>query len=98
MFPAEPWQPGETPEEEEARREAYRRLVSAAGRVGLSLEVLARLLRAVAQNEAETRIFLAREVYDVPDEWLDELLRARLAALTEAEEEGEDPPAGERGR
>lgn len=81
MPPVEPWQPGETPEEEAARREAYRRLVGAAQRVGLSLERLAELLRAVARNEAETRAFLAAEVYGVPDEWLDDLLRARLAEL-----------------
>ena len=74
----EPWQPGETPAEEAERREAYRRLMDAARRVGLPLERLADLLRQVTHNEAETRRFLAEEVYGVPDDLLDDLLRVRL--------------------
>ncbi|HEX2092558.1 MAG TPA: hypothetical protein VHG28_09165 [Longimicrobiaceae bacterium] len=77
----QPWEPGETPEEQAARREAYRRLAEAARRVGLSRERLAGLLRQVASNEAETRRFLAEEVYGVPDELLDDLVRVRLADL-----------------
>lgn len=73
----EPWQPGETPQEEAARREAYRRLADAARRVGVPLERLGRMLREVARNEAETRRFLADEVYGVPDELLDDLIRVR---------------------
>jgi len=92
MLPIEPWRPEETPEEEAARREAYRRLAAAAQRVGVSLERLAQLLHTVARNEAETRAFLAAEVYGVPDEWLDELLRARLAALASAEDDDTQAP------
>lgn len=77
----EPWQPGETEEERAARRDAYRRLAEAARRVGLPLERLTRMLRQVAHNEAETRRFLADEVYGVPDDLLDDLLRVRLADL-----------------
>lgn len=76
-----PWDPGETPDEQAARREAYERLSAAARRVGLSLERLSGLLRQVAANEAETRRFLSREVYGVPDDMLDELLRVRMADL-----------------
>jgi hypothetical protein len=38
-------------------------------------------LHVVLQNELETRRFLAEEVYGVPDAWLDEVLRVRLADL-----------------
>lgn len=77
----EPWHPGETPEEQEARREAYRRLIEAARRMGVPVERLAQNLRAVARNEAETRRFLADEVYGVPDDLLDDLVRVRLVDL-----------------
>lgn len=77
----QPWEPGETPEEQAARREAYQRLVDAARRVGLPLERLGSALREVARNEGETRRFLAEEVYGVPDELLDDLVRVRLADL-----------------
>lgn len=84
----QPWQPGETPDEQEARRQAYERLSSAARRVGLSLERLSDLLRQVTTNEAETRRFLSQEVYGVPDELLDDLLRVRM------EEDRREPPGG----
>ncbi len=76
---AEPWHPGETSEEMAARREAYRRLAEAARRVGMPLEKLASMLREVARNEEETRRFLAEEVYGVPDDLLDDLIRVRMA-------------------
>ena len=78
---AEPWQPGETPEEQAARREAYQRLVDAARRVGVPLDRLARAIGEVARNEAETRRFLTEEVYGVPDDLLDDLVRVRLKDL-----------------
>ena len=81
----EPWQPGETPEEQAARREAYQRLVNAAKRVGLPLERLARALGEVARSETETRRFLADEVYGVPDDLLDDLVRVRLKDLGDRE-------------
>jgi hypothetical protein len=77
----EPWEPGESPEEQAARREAYRRLAEAARRVGMPLERLGSLLQQVASNEEETRRFLSREVYGVPDELLDDLVRVRLTDL-----------------
>ncbi len=77
----EPWQRGETPEEEQVRLEAYHRLVGAARRLGVSLERLALLLRQLSNNQAETRRFLAEEVYGVPDDRLDQLLRSRLKDL-----------------
>jgi 8-oxo-dGTP pyrophosphatase MutT (NUDIX family) len=86
-MPREPWGPGETPEEEAARREAYERLAGAAKRVGMSMERLGEMLRQLLDNETETRRFLAEEVYGVPDEVLDDLLRIRLNDLRE--EEGE---------
>jgi 8-oxo-dGTP pyrophosphatase MutT (NUDIX family) len=85
MSTREPWQPGETPDEQAARREAYERLSAAARRVGLPLERLSSLLRQVAHNEAETRRFLADEVYGVPDPLLDDLLRVRLQDLADRE-------------
>ncbi len=87
MSAREPWEPGETPEEQEARREAYRRLAEAARRVGMPLERLGSMLREVARNETETRRFLADEVYGVPDDLLDDLVRVRLDGLA-----GEDRP------
>ena len=83
---AEPWQPGETPEEQAARREAYQRLVNAAKRVGLPLERLARAIGEVARSESETRRFLADEVYGVPDDLLDDLVRVRLKDLADRQE------------
>lgn len=85
----EPWEPGETPDEQAARREAYERLSAAARRVGVSLERLSDLLQQVTRNEAQTRRFLADEVYGVPDTLLDDLVRVRLADLPGPEE---DPP------
>jgi len=85
-MPLEPWGPGETPEEEAARREAYERLAGAAKRVGMSMERLGEMLRQLLDNETETRRFLAEEVYGVPDEVLDDLLRIRLNDLAEEEE------------
>jgi hypothetical protein len=85
---AEPWQPGETPEERAARAEAYRRLRAAAARAGMSLERLGALLRQVATNEAETRRFLAERVYGVPDDLLDDLVRVRLSGLDDDSGEG----------
>ena len=81
----EPWHPGETPEEQAARQAAYQRLAEAARRVGLSADRLAHALRQVTQNETETRRFLSEEVYGVPDDLLDDLVRVRLAGLTEEE-------------
>lgn len=81
MSMREPWDPGETPDEQAARRQAYERLSAAARRVGLSMERLSDVLRQVAHNEEETRRFLADEVYGVPDTLLDDLLRVRLADL-----------------
>lgn len=78
----QPWSPGETPDEQQARRMAYERLSEAARRVGLSLERLSGLLRQVASNEAETRRFLSNEVYGVPDDLLDDLLRVRMQSLS----------------
>ena len=85
MSTREPWQPGETPDEQAARREAYERLSAAARRVGLPLERLSSLLRQVVRNEAETRRFLADEVYGVPDALLDDLVRVRLSDLADRE-------------
>ena len=81
----EPWHPGDTPEERAARREAYRRLADAARRVGVPLDRLGRMLREVAHNETETRRFLAEEVYGVPDDLLDDLVRVRLTDLPREE-------------
>ncbi|MDQ3604892.1 MAG: hypothetical protein M3418_01680 [Gemmatimonadota bacterium] len=79
----EPWHPGETPEEQAARREAYQRLADAARRVGLPLDHLSNLLRQVTTNESETRRFLSEQVYGVPDELLDDLVRVHLKDLEE---------------
>ncbi len=79
----EPWHPGETPEEQAARREAYQRLADAARRVGLPLDHLSNRLRQVTTNESETRRFLSEQVYGVPDELLDDLVRVHLKDLEE---------------
>jgi hypothetical protein len=84
----EPWHPGASPEEQAARREAYQRLVNAARRVGAPVDALGRMLRTVARNEEETRRFLAEEVYAVPDDLLDDMVRIRLADLGPTPDEG----------
>lgn len=90
----EPWEAEETPEEEAIRREAYQRLADATRRAGYPLERLAQLLRQVARNEAETRRFLAEEVYGVPDDLLDDLVRVHLADSTR--DEDADPRGSDR--
>ena len=79
----DPWHPGETADEQAARREAYQRLVDAAQRIGLPLARLSEGLKQVAHNEAETRRFLAEDVYGVPDDLLDDFLRLRFQDDTE---------------
>jgi hypothetical protein len=81
----EPWHPGETPDEQVARREAYQRLVNAAQRMGVPLAKLRDGIQQVAHNETETRRFLSDEVYGVPDDLLDDMVRIRFAEL---EDEG----------
>jgi hypothetical protein len=76
----EPWFEGETPEERQARRQAYERIAGSAARLGVPLERLAALLRQLQTNEAETRRFLA-EIYRVPDDSLDDYLRVRMRDL-----------------
>lgn len=78
----QPWNAGESPEEQTARREAYQRLVDAAKRAGMSVDQLGGLLRKVNTNEEETRRFLTEEVYGVPDDLLDDLVRVRLKDLS----------------
>ena len=60
------------------RREVLERLAAAARRLGLPRERLALLLRKLEANEEATRSFLAREVYGVTEEELDEMLRREL--------------------
>ncbi|HET7274573.1 MAG TPA: hypothetical protein VFI91_05310 [Longimicrobiaceae bacterium] len=83
---AEPWPPGETPEEQAERVAAYERLTRAARRADLPLEKLAGMLRQITANEAEARRFLTEEVYGVSDELLDDLVRVRLEQLSRQEE------------
>jgi hypothetical protein len=77
----ESWRPGLSPEEAAARQAALERLAAAARRLGLPRDRLAALLRQVESNEEATRKFLSEEVYGVPDDLLDDLLRVHLADL-----------------
>ena len=70
---------GADEEDREVRHEAYRRLSAAVRRAGYSIDRLHEMLSQVATNEIETRDFLAREVYQVSDDLLDDLVRVRLA-------------------
>ena len=79
----EPWRPEHGPEDEARRRAALQRLADAARRLGVPRDRLSALLRRLERNEGETRRFLADEVYGVPDELLDDLLRVRLEDLEE---------------
>ena len=81
----EPWRPGQSPEETATRQAALQRLAEAARRLGLPRERLAALLRKVDSNEEATRRFLSEEVYAVPDDLLDDLLRVHLADLEASE-------------
>jgi hypothetical protein len=62
--------------------EQYRRMLSSLDAVSsggsATLERLAADVKSLLANEVETRRLLAEQVYGVPDEWLDELLRVRL--------------------
>lgn len=73
------WIPPESEDERKVREEAHRRLAAAARRAGYSIDRLHEMLAQVARNEAEARRFLAREVYRVSDDALDDLVRVRLA-------------------
>ena len=84
----EPWFEGESNEERQARRDAYQRLADAVRRLGQPVERLDQMLRQVANNEAETRRFLSEQVYGVPDDLLDDMVRVRLKDLGR-----EEPPA-----
>jgi hypothetical protein len=78
---SEPWKYPEDTGDRAARREAYERLARAARRAGMSIERLNEMLRQVTRNEQATRRFLAEEVYGVPNELLDDLLRVRMSDL-----------------
>lgn len=82
------WLSPENSDEQEARDEAFRRLAAAARRAGYSIDRLHEMLSQVAANEAETRRFLSREVYDVSDDMLDDLIRVRLGDLERRGGEG----------
>lgn len=82
---SEAWRFPEEASDRAARREAYERLARAARRAGMSIERLNEMLRQVTYNEQETRRFLADEVYGVPDELLDDLLRVRMTDLEDDE-------------
>ena len=77
----ERWKEPRSAEEEAERQAALQRLAAAARRLGLPRERLAELLRQVETNEEATRRFLSAEVYGVPDELLDDLLRVHLQDL-----------------
>lgn len=72
----------------ERRRASLERLVAAARRLGVSTERLAGLMRELEKNATSTRRFLADEVYGVPDDLLDDLVRLRLADLETDEPDG----------
>ena len=75
MYSPDPW---EMSEGDFTRRVPFDKHASTGkqplNRLGLDLKLL-------LHNERETRRFLAREVYGVPDELLDDVLRVRLADL-----------------
>jgi hypothetical protein len=73
---------GEDPRE---REEEFARLASLARQAGLPIERMAAALRALERAESETRRVLARDVYGIPEELLDDVLRLRLREL-----EGDD--------
>lgn len=77
----EQWRGEPDPTEQARRREALERLAAAARRLGVSADRLAALLRGLESNETATRKFLAEEVYGVPDELLDDVVRIRLGEL-----------------
>jgi hypothetical protein len=84
----EPWKREESAAERAARQQAYERLTAAFRRIGVPAERLAAMLRQVARNEEETRRFLAEQVYGVPDDILDDMVRVRLADLEEGADGG----------
>jgi hypothetical protein len=77
----EPWQEPAGEEHQAAYRRIVERLRGLAADNQAALERFRDDLRLVLRNEEATRRLLAEEVYRVPDEWLDELLRVRLEEL-----------------
>lgn len=77
------WRGEADPSEQERRQASLERLAAAARRLGVSAERMAGLLRELEKNEVATRRFLADEVYGVPDDLLDDLVRLRLVDLEE---------------
>lgn len=63
------------------REQAFARLSEMARQAGLPIERLAAALRALERAESDTRRMLAREVYGIPEELLDDVLRVRLSEL-----------------
>ena len=82
------WRGEPDPSEQERRQASLERLAAAARRLGVSTERMAGLLRELEKNEVATRRFLADEVYGVPDDLLDDLVRLRLVDLEEEEPDG----------
>jgi hypothetical protein len=63
------------------REREFVRLAAVAREAGMPIERLAAALRALAEAESETRRMLARDVYGIPEELLDDVLRIRLSDL-----------------
>lgn len=59
-------------------------------------------VRALIENGVQTRRILSEQVYRIPDSWLDEVVRVRMADLHSSDPEpdpadapeGDDPAAG----
>jgi len=65
----------------QGREREMGRLAAVARQAGMPIERLAAALRALAEAESETRRMLARDVYGIPEELLDDVLRLRLSDL-----------------
>lgn len=80
-MPHNGWPPESREDEAGERAEAYSRLLDAARTAGVNLDRLHSMLRQVADNEAATREFLRDTVYGAPDDFIDDLIRLRVAEL-----------------
>lgn len=74
----------------EQHRRMLEGLQRVAGSGSLVISRFAADVRALIQNGIETRRILSEDVYRIPEAWLDEVVRVRLADL-----EGERPAGSE---
>lgn len=76
----------------EQHRRMLEGLQQVAGGGSLVISRFAADVRALIHNGVETRRLLSEQVYRIPESWLDEVVRVRMADLEGEASAGEDTP------